>query len=275
MTDATPRTPDTAGISSTNARRIWTEQAPLILASLGAVAAFAWPLFTTARVDDGDLAAPAIAVALVPVLAVLTTLLLDRHLRGAHTIALLGVLAAVAAAVRIGGTGVGGLEAVFIVLILAGYALGPRFGLVLGMLTILGSGIIMGGIGPWTAFQMFAAGWVAAGAGLLPRLTHLTGSARTIAETTLLIAYGIVSSYLFGALMNLWFWPFAVGTSTSIGYVPGGPLNVNLEHFAVYTLLTSTLTWDTVRAITTTIGIAVVGPMILAALSRARITVRR
>lgn len=275
MNDATPHTPASAAASSPNARRFWTEQVPLVVASLGAVGAFAWPLFTTARIDDGDLAAPAIAVALVPVLAVLTALLLDRHLRSAQTIALLGVLAAVAAAVRIGGTGVGGLEAVFIVLILAGYALGARFGFVLGMLTILGSGIIMGGIGPWTAFQMFAAGWVAAGAGLLPRLTHLTGATRSVGETALLIGYGIASSYLFGALMNLWFWPFAVGTSTSIGYVPGGALAVNLEHFAVYTLLTSTLTWDTVRAITTTLGIALVGPMILAALSRARITVRR
>lgn len=253
----------------------WTHHAPLILASLGALGAFAWPLFTTAHLDDGDLAAPAIAVALVPVLAVITALILDSHLRSAHTIALLGVLAAVAAAVRIGGTGVGGLEAVFVVLILAGYALGARFGLVLGMLTILGSGIIMGGIGPWTAFQMFAAGWVGAGAGLLPRLGALHGRTRIVSETALLVGYGIVASYAFGAIMNLWFWPFAVGTTASIGYVPGGDITVNLEHFAVYTLLTSTLTWDTVRAITTTIGIVVVGPMILAALSRAKVTARR
>ncbi len=253
----------------------WVHHAPLILASIGAVGAFAWPLFTTAHIDDGDLAAPAIAVALVPVLAVITSLLLDSHLRSAHTIALLGVLAAVGAAVRIGGTGVGGLEAVFIVLILAGYALGARFGLVLGMLTILGSGIIMGGIGPWTAFQMFAAGWVGAGAGLLPRLRALHGRIRTVAETALLVGYGIIASYLFGAIMNLWFWPFAVGTTASIGYVPGGDVTVNLEHFAVYTLVTSTLTWDTVRALTTTIGIIVAGPMILAALSRAKVAVRR
>ncbi len=67
----------------------------------------------------------------------------------------------------------------------------------------------------------------------------------------------------------------AVGTTASIGYVPGGDVTVNLEHFAVYTLVTSTLTWDTVRALTTTIGIIVAGPMILAALSRAKVAVRR
>ncbi len=265
----------TIAVPRSEHRNFWTHQAPLALASLGALSAFAWPLFTAARIDEGDLAAPAIAVALVPVLAVITALILDSHLRSAHTIALLGVLAAVAAAVRIGGTGVGGLEAVFIVLILAGYALGARFGLVLGMLTILGSGILMGGIGPWTAFQMFAAGWVGAGAGFLPRLGALHGRTRIVAETAMLVGYGIVASYLFGAIMNLWFWPFAVGTTASIGYVPSGELAVNLEHFAVYTLVTSTLTWDTVRAITTTIGIIVVGPMILAALSRAKVAVRR
>ena len=55
-------------------------------------------------------------------------------MRSAHTLALLGTLAAIGAAIRIVGTGVGGVEAVFILLILAGRAFGARFGLLLGML---------------------------------------------------------------------------------------------------------------------------------------------
>jgi hypothetical protein len=133
------------------------------------------------------------------------------------------------------------------------------------MLTIALSSLIWGGIGPWTPFQMFAAGWVAAGAGLLRRPLTPRG------EIAWLVGYAIIASYLFGALMNLWFWPFAVGPETSISYVAGAPFGENLSSFGLYTLLTSTLTWDTVRALTTAVGIALVGRPVLAALRRARL----
>ena len=69
--------------------------------------------------------------------------------------------------------------------------------------------------------------------------------------------------------MNLWFWPFGVGPETSISYLPSGSLTDNLGRFGIYTLVTSTLTWDTVRALTTVVGIAVVGRFVLRALRRA------
>jgi hypothetical protein len=180
-------------------------------------------------------------------------------------------LAAVGAAIRIAGTGVGGLEAVFIVLILAGRVFGARFGFLLGMLTIVLSSVLWGGIGPWTPFQVFACGWVAAGAGLLPRLAGVPPRARARLEVLMLVAYGIVASYAFGLLMNFWFWPFAVGLGTDISYAAGAPLGQNLASFGLYSLVTSTLTWDTVRAITTTVGILLVGPAALAALRRAKV----
>ena len=107
---------------------------------------------------------PLVALALVPALVVAIALTLDREMFSATTVALLGVLAAVGAAIRIAGTGVGGIEAVFILLILAGRAYGARFGFLLGMLTIALSSVLWGGFGPWTPFQVFACGWVAAGA---------------------------------------------------------------------------------------------------------------
>ena len=76
----------------------------------------------------------------------------------------------------------------------------------------------------------------------------------------MLAAYGIVASYAFGLIMNFWYWPFAVGMGTDISYVAGAPLGQNLASFGVYSLVTSTLTWDTVRAITTTVGILLLGP---------------
>jgi hypothetical protein len=87
----------------------------------------------------------------------------------------------------------------------------------------------------------------------------------------MLVAYGIVASYAFGLLMNFWYWPFAVGMGTDISYEAGAPLGENLASFGVYSLVTSTLTWDTVRAITTTVGLLLVGPAALAALRRAKV----
>ncbi|RZI94408.1 MAG: ECF transporter S component, partial [Microbacterium sp.] len=107
-------------------------------------------------------------------------------------------------------------------------------------------------------------GWVAAGAGMLPRRV------RGWTEIAMLCAYGIVSSYLFGLLLNMWFWPFAVGADTSISYVPGGWIGENLANFLVYSLVTSTATWDTLRAVTTVVGVLVVGRAVLSALRRAK-----
>ena len=248
--------------------------------SVLAAAAFAWPFFVGAVPADAQVAVPIVAFALIPALIVALALTLDREMYTAKTVALLGVLSAVGAAVRIAGSGVGGVEAVFVLLILAGRVYGARFGFLLGLLTIAVSSLLWGGFGPWTPFQMFACGWVGAGAGLLPRWTSPLQAAtaqrgRARAEIALLAAYGVIASYLFGLVMNLWFWPFAVGSGTDISYAAGAGANQNLASFALYSLVTSTLTWDTVRAITTVVGIALVGPAVLAALRRARLGPRR
>ncbi|WP_285247990.1 ATP-binding cassette domain-containing protein [Pseudarthrobacter sp. efr-133-R2A-89] len=240
------------------------ELAVLAAANLVALAAFCWPLLTAALPQDAAAATPYAALAIAPLAAAAVVVSLDGSVRSAHTVALLGVLAAVGSAVRVASTGVGGVEAVFILLVLAGRAFGPRFGLLLGAATIAVSSVLWGGIGPWTPFQMFACAWVGAGAGLLPRRV------RGRAELWMLAGYGVVASYVFGLLLNLWFWPFAVGSGTGISYVPGAPLGTNLSSFLLYSLLTSTAGWDTLRAVTTVIGIAVVGRAVLASLRRVK-----
>ncbi|MCO4275597.1 ATP-binding cassette domain-containing protein [Pseudarthrobacter sp. HLT3-5] len=240
------------------------ELAVLAAANLLALAAFCWPLLAAAFPEDAAAALPYAALAIAPLAVVAVVVSLDGSVSSAHTVALLGVLAAVGSAIRVASTGVGGVEAVFILLILAGRAFGPRFGMLLGAATIALSSALWGGIGPWTPFQIFACAWVGAGAGLLPRRV------RGKAELWMLCGYGIVASYLFGLLTNLWFWPFAVGAGTGISYVPGAPLETNLASFLLYSLVTSTAGWDTVRAVTTIVGIAVVGRAILAALRRVK-----
>lgn len=240
------------------------ELAVLAAANLLALATFCWPLLAAALPEDAAAALPYAALSIAPLAVVAIVVSLDGSVRSAHTVALLGVLAAVGSAVRVASTGVGGVEAVFILLILAGRAFGPRFGLLLGAATVAVSSALWSGIGPWTPFQIFACAWVGAGAGLLPRRV------RGKAELWMLCGYGIVASYLFGLLTNLWFWPFAVGAGTGISYVPGAPLATNLSSFLLYSLVTSTAGWDTLRAITTIVGIAVVGRAILAAFRRVK-----
>ncbi|MFF2370594.1 ATP-binding cassette domain-containing protein [Agromyces sp. NPDC058110] len=247
----------------------------LAVANLVALAAFTWPLVATALPEQASAAVPVAALALAPLAALVVLAALDGSVRSAHTLALLGTLAAIGAAVRIAGTGVGGVEAVFVLLILAGRAFGPRFGLLLGLLTIALSTIVTGTFGPWTPFQMFACAWVGAGAGLLPRRMpgrrglHGERMPRR-AEVAMLAVYGVLASYAFGLIMNLWFWPFAVGTATGIAYEPGAPLGQNLSSFLLYSLVTSSLTWDTLRAVTTVVGLAVIGGAVLASLRRAK-----
>jgi hypothetical protein len=113
---------------------------------------------------------------------------------------------------------------------------------------------------------LFAVGWVGLGAGLLGKLA-LSGRLKLFA----LASYAAVSSYIFGLVMNLWFWPFAVGSESSISYSPSAPIGENLASFALYTLTTSTLTWDTVRAVTLFAAILLVGKPVLAVLARAKL----
>lgn len=145
------------------------ELAVLAAANVLALAAFCWPLLAAAFPEDAAAALPYAALAIAPLAAVAIVVSMDGSVRSAHTVALLGVLAAVGSAVRVASTGVGGVEAVFILLILAGRAFGARFGMLLGAATIALSSALWGGLGPWTPFQLFACAWVGAGAGLLPR----------------------------------------------------------------------------------------------------------
>jgi hypothetical protein len=232
-------------------------------ASVLALLAFVWPLILPANAVDSGVAIPLILFAVVPALIVTISLVIDGSLRSSRSIALLGVLASLGSIVRITTVGVAGVETIFIVLILAGRVLGARFGFLLGLTTVAVSSVIMGSLGPWTPFQMFACAWVGAGAGMLG-----WAKLRGWRELVLLATYGIVAAYLFGALMNLWFWPFAVGAGTSISYEAHASALTNLSHFGLYTLITSTLTWDTVRAVTTVIGIGFVGRYVLRALRR-------
>ncbi len=247
--------------------------AVLLLASLAGLAMFCWPLLM--RVPGGSVQhgadAPFVFVAVLPVLVAVVLAQLSEGGLDSKALAMLGVLSAVDAALRPLGAGTAGIETVFFLLILAGRVFGPGFGFVLGCTSLFASALLTAGVGPWLPFQMLTSAWIGLGAGLLPR--RVSGKA----EIAMLMTYGVAAAYLFGALMNLWFWPFVTGgagsgspaTGGQLSYLPGAPVLENLHRFAVFTLLTSTGGWDTGRAVTNAVAIAALGPAVLATLRRA------
>lgn len=238
----------------------------LTIVSIIGLVAFCWPLLITPTAGvDHSADAPWVFALIIPFLIALIAAEISDGGLDAKAIAMLGVLAAVGTALRPLGGGITGFQPLFVVLVLGGYAFGAGFGFVLGAVTMLTSAFLTGGAGPWLPFQMFAAAWVGMGAGLIP---HVAIKGRL----WLLAAYGFIASLLFGLIMNLSFWPWTFGVTTSatnpLAYIPGASAMENLQNFAVFHLTTS-LGWDLTRGIGTAVLVLVAGKPILAALDRA------
>ncbi len=236
--------------------------AALVVASAFGALAFTWPLLAggTWRNGASTIAPVMFGALLLLVLAVVLAQVSEGAL-GSKSLALLGVLSALGAALRPFGAGTAGVETIFFLLVVAGRALGPGFGFTLGCTTLFASALVTGGVGPWLPYQMFACAWIGLGAGLLPR-----ASGRR--ELALLAAYGAASAFVYGLLLNLSFWPFTLGEQTRLSFVAGAPVLENLHRYVVYDLTTS-LGWDTGRAITNALLIALAGRAVLGALGRA------
>jgi energy-coupling factor transport system substrate-specific component len=239
----------------------WRSALVLTIVSAVGVAAFTWPLFVapdTGLAHGGD--APWLFALLLPLLLVVCLVELADGRADAKSVAMLGVLAAVGAVLRVLSTGTAGFEPLFFLLIVAGRALGAGFGFALGAVALFASAFVTGGVGPWVPFQMLGCGWVALGAGLLPW-------ARGRAEAVLLAVYGFVAGLLYGLLLNMWFWPFTA-LGSGVDHVPGDPVIENLGRFFAFHVATS-LGWDLPRAVLTAVLCLVAGPPVLAALRRA------
>jgi energy-coupling factor transport system substrate-specific component len=234
----------------------------IVLASAVGIIAFIWPL--VASPDSSAVAhandAPVLFAIVVPVLLLVVLAQVNDGGMDAKSIAMLGVLSAVIAALRPLGGGTAGLEPIWVVLILGGRALGPGFGFCLGSISLFASALLTGGVGPWLPFQMLGAAWVGLGAGLLPR-----ASGRR--ELLLLSAYGAVACIAYGFLLNLWFWPFTAGLPDQLSFVAGAPMGQNLLAWLRFCLVTS-LGYDIPRAVLTVVLILVAGRPVLAALRR-------
>ena len=239
--------------------------AVLGVASLAGLVMLCWPLLV--RLPEGEtLSPPFLFLALLPLVIAVVLAEVSEGGLDPRALAILGVLSACNAVLRGLSAGTAGVELVFFLLILGGRVFGPGFGFALGCTSLFASALVTAGVGPWLPYQMLVSAWVGMGAGLLPR--RVTGRA----EIVMLAVYGVVAAYVFGLLMNLSGWPFALGIAVpghegSLDFVAGAPLLENLQRFGVYTLLTSTGSFDTGRAITTAVAIAVLGPAVLTTLA--------
>jgi energy-coupling factor transport system substrate-specific component len=236
-----------------------------VLVVVVGAAAFLWPFFLAghalpnqAHSGDAPLWAALVGAAVVAAVA----LEVRQGTMTGTTVALLGVLSAVAGLLRLLALPGGG-NGIYFLVILAGVAFGPRFGLLLGLLAMAVSAVVTGGIGPWLPFQMLALSWMGAGAGLLGRFTRRLSPST---EVGVIAVYGWGWAFLYGAILNLWFWPFQVDGG-ALSYSPNLSTAETMHHYWSF-YVASSFAWDAAGALANAILIVLTGRAILRSLRR-------
>jgi energy-coupling factor transport system substrate-specific component len=241
---------------------------PVAVASLVGVAAFLWPFWSpvaqgsdaTAHSQDAPL-----VTALVVGLCVIVAVADRTQMLNSKSVALLGVLCALNAALRLVSNFFpmpGGFSFVFVLIILVGYVFGARMGFLMGTFSLLASALITGGVGPWLPFQMIASAWVGMTAGWLGKFQISIVKY----QAWMLAAFGVVWGMVFGAVMNLYFWPFVAGGQEQY-YEAGLAWIEILKRYAAFYVVTS-LWYDAARAVGNAVLIVALGPAIIKTLQR-------
>lgn len=249
----------------------WLSALTLGTASVVGLVAFLYPLVLSRAPDDGENAAhagdaPLIFGLLACLAAVLFLVELTSRDMNAKVASALAVLAMAAAVLRLPPLPAGA-SAFYFLVILGGYVFGARFGFLMGSLALFLSALASGGFGPWVPFQMFAAGWLGMTAGWLGALAPVL-SRRPRVELLAIVIFSAVWGFAFGALMNLWFWPF-VATGDNVSWRPGLGLAPTVRHYWAFYLLTSA-GWDAWRALANILLVLIAGRPTLKVLIRFR-----
>ena len=163
-----------------------------LAAALSVGAALAGAAWTAARPDDAALALLVVAGALI----VAGAAWLESGPGSSKELALIGTLAAAAAAGRVLFAAVPNVQPVTVTAVVAGVALGPRAGASTGALAALVSNLYLGQ-GPYTPWQMLAWG----GCGLLG------GFAGPLLRRRIPLALTCFAlGFAFDAVMDVWEW---------------------------------------------------------------------
>lgn len=126
---------------------------------------------------------------------------------------LIALLSSLSTVGRVLFAGIPSVQPSSFIIIMAGLCFGKEIGIMTGLVTALASNLILGQ-GPWTLWQMFA--W-----GLMGLLSALL-SKPLISFKFFRAVYGVAWGFLFGWIMNLWYY---TGYNTEIGlsyYITAG-----------------------------------------------------
>lgn len=255
-------------------RRVVSTSIYLLSAAIG-VLAFAYPFLLRSGSAAQERIAPLATAALVGLSLVALLVELQGQALSAKTVAMLGVLVAITSVLRFLEVAFplpGGFSPIFAPIILVGYVFGAQFGFLMGAFTLLVSALITGGVGPWLPYQMFTAGWVGMTAGWLAHIQLPTSNVQSWKlevggwSIGMLAAFGFAWGLLYGAIINLYFWPIAVGTGGQ-GWAAGLGLRETLARYAAFYVTTS-LAWDLAGAVGNAALILLLGAPTVRALAR-------
>lgn len=223
---------------------------------------FAWPFLGLGVPAD----TPAMAVALA-LCAGLAAVELSARRLDTRRLALLITLVAVDSALRaVLVIGVAGFSPIFFLILCAGYVMGPRFGFLVGALSLLTSALVTGGMGPWVPYELMGVGWCGLAAGVAGLGRRGTPGRRDVA---VLAGLGLLLGWVYGALLDVYDWT-QFRLDPGLGWEPGMAAGTALAHFARFYLSTS-LVYDSFRAVGNLLLIVALGGPVLLALRRHRV----
>jgi energy-coupling factor transport system substrate-specific component len=158
-------------------------------------------------------------------------------------IALTAMLGTISAVLRIPFVAIPNVQPCTYIIICTGYVFGPVAGFMVGTLTPLVSNFFLGH-GPWTPYQMFAWGLIGMTSTFIKRANG---------NRWLLIIFGAACGYLFGWVMNVWYWTAFIH-----------PLTIQTFFVTQFT----TIWFDTMHATANAFFLGILGPRTIAILER-------
>jgi energy-coupling factor transport system substrate-specific component len=159
------------------------------------VVSFALPAFPSCPLNV--LINPALLATALVILAIAAFFFeFEERAASSKEIALISMLATISAVLRVPFAALPNIQPCTFLIICSGYAFGPVAGFMVGAITPLVSNFFLGH-GPWTPYQMLAWGLCGVSAAYLRRFNP---------GRNMLALFGIIWGYLFGWIMNIFYW---------------------------------------------------------------------